>query len=152
MIRLQPVALPDREFLYRLACDPLARQWSFEPQPPTPRQHADWFRAWLQREDCLRWIILSDTQRAGLVWAERVAPHAARISINLVPGLRLRGIGTAALEQAVSAVRADWDALILAYIKPGNVVSERCFVKAGFARAALTVSQKGQEAILYARD
>lgn len=147
---LLPVLPSDEALLYRLACEPIARQNSFTTSPPTPQQHRTWFHAWLAREDVRRWVVAVDEQRIGVVWAERIAPLAARISINLLPGSRYRGIGSGALQQAVSALKADWDALVVAYIKPGNTASERCFAKAGFVKHPSPATQEGQPAVLYA--
>ncbi len=147
---LVPVTDDDRDLLYRLALDPVARLWSFDPTAPTRKQHEAWFAAWMARPDCARWIVRLGEQRVGLIWAERAHQHAAHVSINLASSVRGNGLGPVALRAVVPLIRQEWDAVVLAYILPGNTASMRCFERAGFQCSPLAVTYKGREARLYA--
>src|SRR5258708_22605611 len=85
---LVPVTDDDRDLLYRLALDPVARLWGFYPTAPTRKQHEAWFAAWMARPDCARWIVRLGEQRAGLISAQRANQPAAHRSLNPPPSVR----------------------------------------------------------------
>jgi UDP-2,4-diacetamido-2,4,6-trideoxy-beta-L-altropyranose hydrolase len=146
-LTIRKVEEADRHLLWEWANDPAVRNVSFSPDPIPWEQHVKWFDSKLA--DCNnRHYVLQDAQEIPIGQARYQLDGArAVMSINLAPGLRGRGLGSATMDLASDQLFRETNAqAIHAYVKPDNEPSVRLFQNAGFTRQA-TVSMQGQQAI-----
>jgi spore coat polysaccharide biosynthesis predicted glycosyltransferase SpsG/L-amino acid N-acyltransferase YncA len=146
-LRLRKVEEGDCRLLWEWANDPAVRRVSFSTESIPWEQHVQWFNSKLADINLRHYVVLDDRGvPVGQARYELDGPSAV-MSINLAPGLRGRGTGSAMLALATDEVFRDTNAKVIqAYVKPDNEASVRLFVNAGFTRQA-TVSMRGQQAI-----
>jgi UDP-2,4-diacetamido-2,4,6-trideoxy-beta-L-altropyranose hydrolase len=146
-LTLRKVEERDCHLLWEWANDPAVRRVSFSPDPIPWEQHVKWFYSKLADPNT-RHYVAQDGQEVPVGQARYQLDGArAVMSINLAPGLRGRGFGSAILELATDQLFHGTNVhAIYAYVKPENEPSVQLFLNAGFMRQA-TVSMQGQQAI-----
>lgn len=123
----------DRNFLWELANDPIARNQSYHTKSIAWNDHKRWFRNILSNPRNIVYIaILNNKTRIGVIRYERKY-SSATISINISPTHRDHGYGKCLLMLTSSQIFHDEKInKILAYIKASNQASIHMFKKAGY--------------------
>jgi RimJ/RimL family protein N-acetyltransferase len=131
-VSLRPVALGDEMLLYSWQIDPNTRRYARNPQPPTLREHREWFRQRIASPDCVLLIILHSGEPAGCLRLDRLgAPSTSvwEVSINIAPAYHRLGLGKAALS-LIGLIMPG--AELVAHVMPRNQASHALFRAAGF--------------------
>ncbi len=125
---LRPAGAGDRDTLYAWQHEPGARQYSRNPSPPGPEEHASWFRGFLAREDGTLLIIEWDGRDVGFV---RLDGREGKTEVSILVSRPFQGLGFAgaALRKALEPCRR-----YVAEIHPDNRASVRLFLSAGFCQ------------------
>jgi len=94
--------------------------------------HLAWFARAIQDPSRLMLIATEDDRKLGMVRFDK-SGDTWLVSINIAPEERRKGYGRAALNQAVTWLRASvWQCRLSAEIKDSNAVSLRLFQQCGF--------------------
>ncbi len=133
----------DGERLLAWRNDPDVRERSFSSAPVSGDEHATWLGRTLADPQRLLLVVEEDGGTAlGQVRLDRDGGVAA-VSIGLAAAARGRGLGRAALEEAVRLAGQLGIERLEARIKPDNAASLAAFAAAGFAAEACN-SQAGE--------
>jgi RimJ/RimL family protein N-acetyltransferase len=147
---LRPAHAADAELVLELRNDAEARRQSFSAQPIAAAEHDDWFRDRLARpEESRIYIAETDGLPVGQARVDRLDDGAGEISVALAGGARGRGLGREliALASARGAQELGLHEL-RAFIKSGNVASQRAFEAVGYTLAR-EVDKDGATALVY---
>jgi RimJ/RimL family protein N-acetyltransferase len=132
---LRRVTLGDATTLFEWANDAVTRSQSFDPTPIAWGTHV----AWLGRKlgDPLCQFYLAEVEGEAVATVRFDARDVeAEISVTVAPHARGRGLSSPSIAHGVRQLfDTTGVAAVRALIKPGNVASERAFVRAGFTRA-----------------
>ena len=142
----------DVDLVFRWANDPTTRQVSFNRSPISYDTHLRWYAEQLERSDrnvFIAWDV-NETPVALVRLDRGECQHRCIVSINVAPGERGRGIGTAALKAATPVAMTLGFRTIDAYIRPTNGASIKAFVKAGYSLAQRDAASS--EALRYELD
>lgn len=131
---LRPARPDDRDRVLDWANDPETRRASFHGEPIPAATHARWFDAALAGA-CHLYIIELGGVAAGVARLERTAPGTAEASVNVAPGHRGRGVGTAAIAQLVARAADAGYRDVVARVRTDNAASCKAFARAGFEQA-----------------
>jgi len=144
-VLLRPAASTDCEALWRWRNDPATRRASFQQDEIPHDAHTRWFAESLGRPDRRIYIVVVNDADAGTVRLD-LDRDEARVSINLAPEWRGRGIGTRALRLLCRELCGSPKLERLsAQVRPENHASRVAFERAGFSVVA------GQEHLLLVR-
>jgi RimJ/RimL family protein N-acetyltransferase len=140
----------DAELVLELRNDPEARQQSFSAQPIPAAEHDDWFRGKLARpEESRIYIAEADGSPVGQARVDRLDDGAGEISVALADDARGRGLGRELIALASARGAGELGLHELhAFIKPGNVVSQRAFEAVGYTLAR-EADKDGARALVY---
>ena len=133
--------------------DPDTREMSGDQSVVSPSDHEDWYAERLARSDCCIYIAVADDDtKLGMVRFDKVNRHTARVSINVSPGHRGRGVGARILQRGIDTyLAANVDVTALrATIRNENAASERIFAQAGFSNR-MDAGTPGFFAVRYSR-
>lgn len=135
VVRLRPAGPADRLPVWRWRNDPETRRASFHSAPVTLDEHSRWFEDILRRPDRRLYVLQADGADAGVVRLD-MAGQQARVSINIAPEWRGRGVGTRGL-RALSREAFGGLGLgrLVAEVKAENAASRAAFARAGYAIA-----------------
>ncbi|QIX63054.1 UDP-2,4-diacetamido-2,4,6-trideoxy-beta-L-altropyranose hydrolase [Hymenobacter sp. BT18] len=135
---LRPVTTADAALLLAWANDPLVRQFSFNPTPITPAQHAQWLAAKLQDRHSLLLLAqeAATDQPVGLI-RFAIEGDEATLSYQLDAGFRGRGLAPLLLLAGVRRLVEHFPAVrrVLGHVQAANVASVKAFERAGFMLA-----------------
>lgn len=134
---LRPAREDDRDHVLEWRNDPLARRMSDHQRHITASEHTRWFRTKLASSECRMYIAVADLdERLGVVRFDLIQEGVARVSINVVPSLRRRGVGKRLLELGVDCFLATNPDVhrIEAIIKDENAHSAHLFAQVGFSQ------------------
>ncbi|MCS6797814.1 MAG: GNAT family N-acetyltransferase [Myxococcota bacterium] len=136
-IALRPAREEDRERVFRWANDPVSRAASFTPEPIAWETHVAWYARALEGRARRLFVVEHEGEPVGVVRFELSDETSAEaeIGINLAPEARGRGIGTAALREAVRIARGLGLQRLVACIRPDNTASLKLFARAGYVSA-----------------
>ena len=135
-VLLRPAKPTDCEALWRWRNDPATRRASFEQDEVPLQAHTRWFAESLDRPDRRIYIVVVNGADAGAVRLD-LDRDEARVSINLAPEWRGRGVGTRALRRLCRDVSDSPEIERLsAQVRPENHASRVAFERAGFAVVA----------------
>lgn len=129
-IGIREAIIDDAKILYDWACDPETRQNSFNTKPLEWNDHILWLKDRLMDPSVKIYILHLTNKLIGVVRFE--VDDTTIISITVAPSLRGMGLGDKLLNVACNKYWEDNASDILAYIKKGNIASQRIFEKAGF--------------------
>jgi L-amino acid N-acyltransferase YncA len=140
-LTLRPAAAADARLVWAWRNDPVSRAASRDTAEIAWESHARWFPEALKSRRML--IGEAGGAAVGLVRFDPGPDGVHRVSINLAPEARGRGLGGRLLAAACATV----DGPLAAEIREDNVASERIFLACGFRKL-------GQEGAfgLYRRD
>jgi len=127
-IRLRPVAEADAALLFAWRQHPETRQWANNREPPAWLGCAAWGHRRLSDPKYVTHIAVQGRHPVGVIVLEDQGDEW-ELSIAVAPGLHGHGIGAAML-QALNHMHPGRK--IVATVLPGNDVSHRLFVSAGW--------------------
>ncbi len=144
VITMRRATTADARDVFEWRNDPQTRWASISQEPIDWESHLSWFARSVGADDRRLFIAedLEAEQPAGAVGIVRFdmidGERAAEVSINLNPGWRGRGVGSATLLAGLAALRAERGRVpeLLATIRPENVASLQLFTRAGFVEAS----------------
>lgn len=134
-VELRPAVAGDAGMLLAWRNDPWIVALSAGRRTVAPDEHAAWFQSALDRTRRLLYIVQAGGEPVGTVRFDHAGEHAVA-TIFLLRNFTGRGIGVAALTSACREAANRWPDVrtIVARIRRDNVVSQKAFAKAGFAR------------------
>ena len=132
-IQLRPVSPKDAGFLFELMNEPSALSVLHElPSPLSMWEET--IPAWEEDPDEEDHIILLNGRPAGWLGINGLLEKTAYIKmLVLLPEYRSRGVGTAALTQALEMLKQRRYASAALYTDAANRPARRCYEKCGFA-------------------
>lgn len=130
-IRIRKASINDAEILFNWANDPYTRKNSFDSTIIKWNDHLLWLKKKLGDPNSIIYILLYNKKPIGVVRFE--VKKDASIGITVAPNHRGLGLGSEILKIACNTFWENSAVNILAYIKKGNIASQRVFEKAGFA-------------------
>lgn len=118
--------------VFNLSNDPIARQNSINTSIIDIKDHIDWFTNKLcNNNSCFYIIEDNNNQFMGFVRFDKT--QECLISINLLPNIRGKGIGSEIIESAsLKFIHENKEPKIFAIIKHSNIASLKSFIKAGY--------------------
>lgn len=136
-VHLEPFSREDLEFVRGLRNG--FRQYFFDTKPIDPWQQEEWYKKYLL-SDCLMWIVWWYNRRVGVISITATLPNTYEIgNLMLLPEYQGKGIMLEAMRQLTAM---NPKVFYVAYVKPGNSASLRCFKNAGFWRVPKKKPQK----------
>jgi UDP-2,4-diacetamido-2,4,6-trideoxy-beta-L-altropyranose hydrolase len=138
-IRLRPVGAEDEWLLLDWANDPGTRHFSFSKHQISAAEHQHWLRERLADPSC---TLLIGEDAAGLPLGQvrfdsTPGSQESTIHVGIDPAFRGCGVGTALVQQAVTAWCARGPRLrVLAEVSSDNIASRRLFLRANFTPTA----------------
>ena len=126
----------DESDILRWRNDETARIMSERKNIICEAEHSRWYRAKLATSTCCIYIAVGDMgAKLGMVRFDKVEDSVSRVSINVAPDLRVRGLGKKLLRVALDTYWKMNPEIILieAVIKNDNSISDDVFAKVGFA-------------------
>ncbi len=134
-VKLRSAKNKDALFFLKVRNQPSVRAASFQTAVIERSVHLKWYERALKDKKTALFVIFKGTTAAGTLRLNRVGAGAAEIHLALLDSMRGRGVGTAAVQNAVkwAGAQKNWNVKeILAHIKKENKASIHCFGKAGF--------------------
>ena len=138
-IRFRSVCEEDCRLIWEWANEPNVRAVSFSTELIPWERHVQWFKSKLNDSDCIFYVAINEESPIGQVRYD-VNGNESVISISIDQKFRGQGYGSAII-QLTSRTLFDVSNVnvIRAYVKQGNEVSARAFVKAGFKNTGITM-------------
>jgi RimJ/RimL family protein N-acetyltransferase len=150
-VKLRRVTFEDSKMIFEWANDPDTRANSALSDPIPWEDHERWYAERLADEDSDLLIALTDDEvPVGIVRFQSQGDQA-EISVNVAPSHRGGGLGVEMIGAGCEEFfRIREVPLVVAYIRPGNVASQRAFGRAGF-RPAGEERVRGAQMLRYER-
>lgn len=131
---LREVTNEDVRLLWEWRNDSLVRETAFDQEFVSWKSHADWFDRKLSSVDCRIWILQDDGLPIGQVRYDR-GGEKAELTYSVSQKFRGRGLGTVLLQMSASLACKELDvAILVAFVKRGNLPSMRALKQSGFER------------------
>jgi spore coat polysaccharide biosynthesis predicted glycosyltransferase SpsG/RimJ/RimL family protein N-acetyltransferase len=136
-VTLRPAGAGDCRALWQWRNEESVRAVSFDPAVIPLEAHERWFAARLEDPRCVMFVVSVQGQDVGYVRFDGDGDEML-VSVALAPGVRGRGVGSAAIRLALRAMRVRHPgSRVVALIRPGNPRSEAAFRRAGFVAAGV---------------
>jgi RimJ/RimL family protein N-acetyltransferase len=142
-LSLRPAVASDCALVFEWANDPVTRANSFAPAAIAWDVHCTWFGRILRDPDRRLYVILASGAPIGQARLELCGEGSVEISLSLAAAWRGRRLAAEAIRLVTAQAGAG---LVHAYVKPGNDVSRRAFLSAGYVEQGPTV-HKGLPAV-----
>jgi len=115
--------------------DELTRKMSSDEEYISFEDHELWFKKIFT--DSNYWVYIGEINENpfGICHIKRTAQRTAEVSLNICPKNRQSGLGRALLTSSLARFSNAWQGILLAYIKPENDRSQKCFIHAGFSKS-----------------
>ncbi len=150
-LNLRRASAEDMEHIFRLANDPLVRNFSFSPEPIRLEDHATWYANRLASQDTIFYVLNLEGVIAALVRYDRNG-NEAEIDVAVHSAFRGKGFCSKVLiETAEAAIESLSVARLKAVVFEENTASRRCFMKAGFSETG-QILVKGKGCVTYGLD
>ena len=130
-IGIREATIKDAKILFDWANDTETRQNSFNSVIIDWNNHIKWFKNKLNDPACKIYILYSNEKPVGVVRFE--VNETTIVGVTVAPNYRGMGLGSEILKIARNTFWKNNTDSILAYIKKGNIASQRIFEKAGFS-------------------
>lgn len=150
---IRSAVLDDEADILEWRNDPFASRMSVGRNVVARAEHAVWYRARLADPDCRMYVAVDERgAKLGIVRFDRIDRTVARVSINVAPHHRGRGVGASLLRVGVETYLAQETGIqsIEAIINASNKASERIFALAHFGDQH-AAGESGFFAITYRR-
>jgi len=132
MYKLREVVENDRELLFGWANDPDVRANAKNSKPITWDEHVVWFNNKLSNEFTHMYILGNLQENIGIVRFDKTLEGYV-ISYSIDKNYRGKGFGKLVLKEGLKNLGVIVDnPNLLAYVKKGNIASEKIFDKLGF--------------------
>ena len=139
-IQLQPMTLDDMDLLYQWQCEPNARRFSRQPNPPRYADHVQWFTASIGNPQRRMWLIKLGALVCGYVRLDVLADGANGEEISILISQPLSGMGIA--QNTLEAVKSlSKFGRIHAHVQTENGASQKAFLASGYERIEPTEYQ-----------
>ena len=141
----------DAFWLWQLANDPVAREFSLNHGAIPWADHVDWLAEVLEAPDRRLWIAEEQGMPVASIRFDRCRQQSAQVSFAVTPDQRGRGLGTRLLAMASDRACGELGVQkIVGTVFSQNVGSVRAFQKAGFKREG-TGTGSPQHCVAFAR-
>ena len=131
---LREVTNEDVRLLWEWRNDSLVRETAFDQEFISWKSHACWFDRKLSSVDCRIWILQDDGFPVGQVRYDR-GGEIAELTYSVSKEFRGRGLGTVLLQMSTPLAGKELDvAILVAFVKQGNLPSMRALKRSGFER------------------
>ncbi|MFN3554339.1 MAG: GNAT family N-acetyltransferase [Bacteroidales bacterium] len=126
----------DLDITYLWAVNPTVRKYSFNQNPITKEEHANWFKAKLNDAKCYYYILEVDNTIVGSIRFDLDQKNAALISYLIDPLYHGKGLGKEILELGVLQLLRDNSETkkVYGFVMEGNSISARIFEKLGYKK------------------
>ena len=137
----RPIESSDMLTILEWSNDPETRKQSFNSSPISLEEHKAWFNRKLDsvsKKQCYFYIMEDDSHPIGSIRLDPVSGenHTYIISYMISPSQRGRGFGTKIIKSLIELLDEGFvmnkPIILMAYVKPENKASIRCFQKLGF--------------------
>ncbi|HIO64400.1 MAG TPA: N-acetyltransferase [Dehalococcoidia bacterium] len=149
VVTLRAATDDDCQVVFDWANDPLARSMSFNSILIDWEEHQRWFAESLLSETRQLFIGMEGAERVGMVRLDQTKEDFV-VSLNVAPSVRGRGLGPQLLVAIETASKGMGANKLVAYIRPDNSPSVRCFEAVGYTLAGQEM-QGDVEALRYVR-
>ena len=129
-IGIREATINDATILFDWANDAKTRENSFNSGPIEWNDHIQWFKKKLADPTSKTYILQYNEMPVGVVRFE--INKTTNIGVTVAPDHRGMGFGAKIIKTACNTFWRNNTDYILAYIKKGNIASQRVFEKAGF--------------------
>jgi spore coat polysaccharide biosynthesis predicted glycosyltransferase SpsG/RimJ/RimL family protein N-acetyltransferase len=132
-IVLRAATLDDTMITFKWASDPVVRDFSFNRDPISQKDHEIWFERKLSDSNCLYLIADVNGEPAGSIRFD-VSHNSAVISYLVDPSMHGRGFGKLILLEGIRNLVSQFEVKeIVGRVVPENIPSVRIFEKIGFS-------------------
>lgn len=132
MITIRPANESDSTEILSWRNDVFTRANSLNSKLVSLSEHKQWFSSCLKDSSVSLLLGEVDGDHLGICFFVESKYKVAKVSLNLNPKFRGRGLSTRFLKASIDSFLQTWSGQLIAEIKPTNIASERCFTKAGF--------------------
>ncbi|RMF83581.1 MAG: GNAT family N-acetyltransferase, partial [Nitrospinota bacterium] len=150
-VQLREATLEDALPVWRLANDPVVRQYSFHPEPIPLPHHLEWYQEKVTADDTCFWVVEYSGVLAAQIRYDRIDAETIEVHLAVVPAFRGKGLGSKMLamtwKQACQRLQAR---RVIGTVFQQNTPSLRTFVKAGFRQVQI-VEKYGHRCVIFAR-
>jgi RimJ/RimL family protein N-acetyltransferase len=127
---IRDVVLDDAELLFEWANDSLTRANSFNSDRINWNSHLVWLQRILKDACGKFYLFLHENEPVGIVRFD--LSEETIIGVTVAPEYRGKNVGSEIIKMACTKFHESNEADVLAYIKTGNIASQKSFIKAGF--------------------
>jgi UDP-2,4-diacetamido-2,4,6-trideoxy-beta-L-altropyranose hydrolase len=127
-LSLKPVALSDCNFVYTLQTKGV-RKYFKNPAVPTFNEHNKWFEKIIKAKEIQLFILILDSQKAGVLRLDKLNDIVYEISIIISPNYARQGVAKNALKMVEDILL---NRTLKAVIHKDNAASIKVFKQAGF--------------------
>ena len=138
-VAIRPATTDDARVIWEWRNDQVSRAFSSTVRPVPWEEHEAWFTDALRDPERRVLVATADGQAVGMIRFDAAGePGTWRVSINLAPEVRGRGLARPALDAATAWLvgESGHDVTVVADVRRDNLASLRTFQAAGFAPAA----------------
>ena len=135
---LKPVALSDCNFVYTLQTEGI-RKYFNNPVVPTSNEHIKWFEKTIKAKEIQLFILILDSQKAGVLRLNKLDDRVYEISIIISPNYTCQGVAKNALKMLEDILL---NRTLKAVIHKDNTASIKVFYQAGFR-----IREKGKNGV-----
>ena len=132
MITIRPVNEGDSTEILSWRNDVFTRTNSLNSKLVSLSEHKQWLSNCLVNPSVSLFLGEVGGEKLGICFFVESKENVAKVSLNLNPKFRGKGLGTHFLKISIDHFLQTWSGQLIAEIKPANVASERCFLSAGF--------------------
>lgn len=133
MYKLREVAENDRQLLFDWANDPDVRANAKNSQPIDWDEHVVWFANKLRDSSAFSYILEDSNINIGLIRFDG-GPEGFVITYSIDKDRRGKGLGKLIVEKGMETLKKSFNnPIFIAYVKNGNIASEKTFYNLGFA-------------------
>jgi L-amino acid N-acyltransferase YncA len=140
---VREVNLNDEAVLLSIRNQPENYKWFFDESEITPENHSKWFSTRMQDLKFFTLVAVVSGQVIGVVYLDSIQTNP-KVSINIKPGFKGIGVGTALLKELILRAKSVKIESICAEIKDTNADSLHFFLKNSFVRENLSLVDLGK--------
>ncbi len=132
-MRIRKIIKEDSKDLFKWRNDLQTRKMSIKQNEISQEEHLIWFKNAINNPNIDFYIAELNLNKLGVCRLDYEKNlNQSKISININPDFRGRGIGLLFLENVISEYKKKIKSILIAEIKKENIMSKRLFYSAGF--------------------